>query len=184
MPFNMTIRPVAVALLAAASLALLFAFTSTDAAQAAGCKGSSSANRSVAAKAMFCLINRARTARGLPALRADYRLRKVASRHANQMVRLRFFGHNSPRAGGLVTRVKRSGFAPRHRQWWCGENLGFGTGRLRGATSVFRGWMNSSIHKDAILYSHFKRMGVGVYRGTPQGGPSRGALTYVVTFGG
>ena len=183
MPFNMTIRPVAVAL-AAASLALIFAFASTGAAQAAGCKGTSSTNRAVASKAMACLINRARAARGLPALRADNRLRRVASRHANQMVRMRFFGHNSPRNGGLVARVKRSGFAPRNRQWWCGENLGFGTGRLRAARPVFNGWMNSKIHKDAILYGHFKRMGVGTFRGTPQGGARRGALTYVVTFGG
>ena len=183
MPFNMTIRPVAVAL-AAASLALVLAFSSADAAQAAGCKGSGSAKKSTATKAMFCLINRARTARGLPALRHDNRLRRVASRHANQMVRMRFFGHNSPRNGGLVARVKRSGFAPRHRQWWAGENLGFGTGRLQGARKIFTGWMNSQIHRDAILYGHFKRMGVGVYRGTPQGGPQRGALTYVVTFGG
>lgn len=183
MPFNMTIRPVAVALLAAASLALLASLVRVDAAHAA-CSGANSTNRAVAAGAMACLINEARVSRGLPALASDARLHRVAGRHANQMVRLRFFGHDSPRSGGLVARVKRSGFPPRNRQWWCGENLGFGTGSARTARRVFVGWMHSSIHRKAILYGHFKRMGVGVSRGTPTTGPRRRALTYVVTFGG
>ena len=183
MPFNMTIRPVAVALLAAASLALLFMGLRAEAAHAA-CKGGASAQKAKAARAMFCYINSARRARGLPALRNDFRLKRVAARHAGEMVRMRFFGHNSPRSGKLVTRVKRSGFAPSNRQWWAGENLGFGTGRAQGARRVFVGWMGSPIHEKAILYRNFNRMGVGVSRGTPMGGPQRGALTYVVTFGG
>ncbi len=184
MPFNMTIRPVAVALIAAASFALFFTLARTEAAEAAGCRGASSTNRAVAAHAMFCLINRARTSRGLRPLGNDGRLGRVARRHSSHMVSYRFFGHVSPKAGKLVTRVKRSGFAPRNRQWWAGENLGFGTGGARSARRVFVGWMNSQIHRQAILYPHFKRMGVGVKRGTPMEGRRGRALTYVVTFGG
>jgi len=183
MPFNMTIRPVAVALIAAASLAVLAMMVRADAALAAACQGQSATkNRRAAAGAIFCLINRARTSRGLPALRHDGRLARVAGRHAGQMVRFRFFGHQSPRSGGLVTRVKRSGFAPRDRQWWSGENLGFGTGRKGSARGMFVGWMRSAIHRKAIMYPRFTDMGVGVVRGTPRGG--RRGLTYVVTFGG
>jgi uncharacterized protein YkwD len=186
MPFNMTIRPVAVALIAAASFALFFSFARTQAAEAdAGqCKGANSHNRAVAANAMFCLINKARTERGLPALGHDARLGRVARRHSHHMVAYRFFGHVSPKAGKLVTRVKRSGFAPRNRQWWAGENLGFGTGGARSARRIYVGWMNSAIHKQAILYPHFKRMGIGVVKGTPMEGRRGRAFTYVVTFGG
>jgi uncharacterized protein YkwD len=182
MPFNMTIRPAAVAVIAAASLFALLALSRADVADAAGCPGENAKARGTAGNAMFCLINRARTRRGLPALQNDGRLARVAGRQSFQMVHMRFFGHNSPASGGLVHRVKRSGFAPSDRQWWCGENLGFGTGRAQSAARVFSGWMHSTIHEHAILYGHFKRMGVGVARGTPEGG--RSGMTYVVTFGG
>jgi uncharacterized protein YkwD len=181
MPFKLTIRPVAVAVVAAASLSVLLAFA-PNAAHAAGCQGKNSTKRAVAIRAMACLVNQARAARGLRPLSIDYRLQRVARRQAHQMVRHRFFGHNAP-AGGLSQRVKRSGFAPKNRQWWCGENLGYGTNRKRSARSIHYGWMHSAIHRKAILYPNFSRMGIGIARGTPSG-PSRRALTWVVTFGG
>ena len=181
MPFKLTIRPAAVAVIAAASLSMLLAFA-PNAAHAAGCQGQNSTKRSVAAVAMVCLINQARASRGLRPLGLDARLQRVAKRQARQMVRYRFFGHDAP-AGSLTQRVKRSGFGSPNRQWWCGENLAYGTNRKRNARSIMYGWMHSAIHKKAILYPHFSRLGVGVAPGTPSG-PSRGALTWVVTFGG
>ena len=181
MPFKLTIRPVAVAVVAAASLSVLLAFA-PNAAHAAGCQGQNSTKRGVALRAMACLINQARASRGLRPLGIDMRLQRVAKRQAHQMVRYRFFGHDAP-AGGLTQRVKRSGFAPKNRQWWCGENLAYGTNRKRNARSIMYGWMHSAIHKKAILYPHFSRMGIGISPGTP-GGRAPRALTWVVTFGG
>ena len=145
----------------------------------ARCKGERSTSKRAAASAMFCLINQERRKRGIPALRHDAKLAKVAGRHANHMVRYSFTGHRSPKAGGLVQRVKRARVFSRSRAFSVGENLGWGGSAL----AINRAWMRSAIHKKATLFRSFTKMGVGVVRGLPHGSKRR-SLTYVVTFAG
>jgi uncharacterized protein YkwD len=128
---------------------------------------------------MFCLVNQERRKRGIPALRHDAKLAKVAGRHARHMVRYSFTGHQSPKAGGLVRRVKRAHIFSGSRAFSVGENLGWGGSPL----AINRAWMRSAIHKKATLFRRFDRMGVGIVRGLPHGSKRR-SLTYVVTFAG
>ena len=168
--------------LAVAGVALLAAFALLGASAPtadARCKGERSGNRAVAAGAMLCLVNQERAKRGIPALRIDSRLSRVAGRHARHMVKYSFTGHRSPKAGGLVQRVKRARIFSRSRAFAVGENLGWGGSAL----SINRAWMRSAIHKKATLYRKFTRVGVGVVRGLPHGSKRR-SLTYVVTFAG
>ena len=183
MPKNVTIRPVAVAVFAAVAMALLLlAATAKEA--AAGCRGEHAKHSTrTASSAMFCLVNAHRARHGLRRLRYDGRLKRVARRHAADMVRFNFLGHNSPARGGLVARVKRTGFG-RNRAWTVAENLAYGSGRGAMASFVARGWMRSAIHRHAMLHRSVTSMGVGVVRGMPGYGRRRGGLSYVVTFAG
>lgn len=170
----LSLRSSLVSILVALALVALSAATA-----AAACRGERSRNRAEAARAMFCLVNYERTRRGIPPVRYDARLARVARRHASHMVRFRFTGHNSPIAGGLVRRVKRAHVVSAHRRFWVGENLGWGSPALL----IHQMWMRSAIHKKATLYRHFRRAGVGVVRGTPVGSRYRES-TFVVTFAG
>jgi len=143
------------------------------------CPSERSQNRAAAINGMMCLLNQERTKRGIAPVRWDGRLARVAKRHAGDMVSFSFTGHNSPARGGLLARVKRARAASRHRQFWVGENLGWGGTPL----AVHRAWMRSAIHKKATLYRKFRRVGVGVVRGLPNGSKYSG-LTYVVTYAG
>ena len=170
-------RSTFVAVLAAlAAFAMLAA--SAQPAQAR-CKGDRSMSKRAAASAMFCLINQERAKRGIPGLRHDAKLARVAGRHARHMVRYSFTGHVSPKSGGLVKRVKRAHVFSRSRAYAVGENLGWGGS----AYAIQRAWMRSAIHKKATLFRSFTKVGVGVVRGLPHGSKRR-SLTYVVTFAG
>ena len=136
-------------------------------------------NRASAAAAIVCLNNQERARRGLHTLALDSRLSRVARRHASHMVRYSFTGHVSPKAGSLLSRVKRARAVSTSRRFWVGENLGWGASAYR----VHKAWMRSAIHRKATLYRHFTRVGVGVVRGLPRGSKRR-SLTYVLTFAG
>jgi uncharacterized protein YkwD len=161
-----------------AVLAALVALAFAPAAEAR-CKGDRSMSKRAAASAMFCLVNQERRKRGIAPLRHDAKLAKVAGRHAKHMVRYSFTGHRSPKAGGLVQRVKRARVFARSRAFSVGENLGWGGTPF----AINRAWMRSAIHKKATLFRSFTKMGVGVVRGLPHGS-KRASLTYVVTFAG
>jgi uncharacterized protein YkwD len=170
-------RSIFVVVVAALSAVLSMGFTA-PAAQAR-CKGEGSMSKRQAASAMFCLLNQERAKRGIGRLHHDAKLARVAGRHARHMVRYSFTGHNSPKAGGLVQRVKRAHVFSRTRAFSVGENLGWG-GSPRAINSA---WMRSAIHKKATLLRNFTKVGIGVVRGLPHGSKRR-SLTYVVTFAG
>jgi uncharacterized protein YkwD len=166
--------------IASASLAVAFAVLAYSAPNAdARCRGERSVNKTVAAGAMLCLVNQQRARRGIPALRIDSRLSRVAGRHARHMVKYSFTGHKSPVSGGLVKRVQHAHVFSSSRAFSVGENLGWGGSAL----AINRAWMRSAIHKKATLYRAFTKVGIGVVRGLPHGSKRR-SLTYVVTFAG
>jgi uncharacterized protein YkwD len=187
MPFSMPIRAGVVAAVAVLALLFSFAFSALpQRADAASCRGASNwASLKQARGALLCLVNRERARRGLRAMRVNRRLNGVARRHAGDLVRFRFVGHHSPRRGGLMQRVKRSGWARGRRSWTYGEIMGDGLNRGASPSRIMRAWMRRPIHSKAILHPRFTSMGVGAVRGRPRGSRSkRGARTFVMTFAG
>jgi uncharacterized protein YkwD len=186
MSLSMPIRAGVVA--AVAVLALLFALALAavpQPAQAACAGQSNSKSLKRAQRALLCLVNQERAARGLPALRQNRRLSRVARRHAGDLVRFRFVGHNSPARGGLMQRIKRSGWARGRGSWTFGEIMGDGLNRGSSPLRIMRAWMRRPIHSRAILHPRFTNMGVGAVYGRPRGSRSkRGARTFVMTFAG
>jgi uncharacterized protein YkwD len=132
--------------------------------------------------AVRCLINRTRSVRGLPALRASERLRLAAARHGADMVRRRYFEHVSPDGGSLTERIGRTGYLSGVDDYALGENIAWGTGPLSTPKSIFEAWMKSPGHRAVILNGSFREAGVGVVRGVPAAVEGAGA-TYVLNVG-
>ena len=150
---------------------------------AAACRGASSQKLSkrAANKVVFCLVNAQRAKHGLPRLRSNPRMARVARVHARDIVRFQFIGHDSPRHGSLLHRVKRSGYG-RNKRLTFGEILGAGRGRWSEPRSIVREWMKRPIHRTAILYPSFRVMGVGAARGMPSRNIRHLGRSFVITF--
>lgn len=138
-------------------------------------------SRRRARRAMLCLINRERLKRGLQLLTSQRRLFEASFRHSRAMVARGFFAHVEPGGVGLVTRLVRVRYLPKHG-WTVGENIAWGTGRMSTPRSIVRAWMHSTGHRANILNPAFREIGLGVHRGVPA--PSRVAGgTFTTDFG-
>lgn len=134
------------------------------------------------ARATVCLINRARSRRGMARLRLNRRLGKAAMWHTHDMVRRNYFGHVSQRGRDVVDRLHGSRYLGGRFSWAVGENLAWGSGRRGTPLRIFRAWMRSPGHRRNMLDPRFREMGIGVIAGAPVaiGAP---AATYTATFG-
>jgi uncharacterized protein YkwD len=130
--------------------------------------------------ATLCLINAERRARGLAPLRQDRRLAAAGRRHARDMVRARYFAHDSRSGSEFHERIVRTGYA-RGRRATLGENLAWGTGAYAAPRRIVEGWMNSPGHRANILRRDFREIGIAVVAGTPRVG--RDGATYATEFG-
>lgn len=154
--------------------------------KAASCPGADSwINTKAARKALLCLVNSERAKRGLRGMRYSSKLSRVAAVHAADLVRYRFIGHTSPAHGGLMKRVKRSGWAAGKSRWTYGEIMGDGLNNGATPRRIVRAWMTRPIHSRAILHHRFTSMGVGAVKGRPRGKAAKSRTrTYVMTFAG
>ncbi len=167
------------------TFAALLAAAAFNAAPAAACAGANAQSQQIskagANRAIFCLVNQQRARHGLPALRSNGRLARVARLHARDIVKYQFIGHDSPAHGSLLARVKRSGYG-RNKRLTFGEILGAGRGRWSTPRSIVREWMKRQIHRKAILYPKFRVMGVGASVGMPSHNNKRLGRSFVITF--
>jgi uncharacterized protein YkwD len=111
-------------------------------------------------------INAARTANGLLPLRLDAGLDRAAAAHTAEMLRGNYFAH-----GDFAGRM-----AAFHLGGTLGENLAWGSGSLGSPRSIVHMWLVSPEHRANLLRPGFRRLGLGLGRGTFQG---QGAATVV-----
>jgi len=179
------------ALLAFALAALLLAASSAGAAEEqprhhslGACSASHATVRAAAIRrsrdATLCLLNRVRARNGLAPLRLNAKLSGAARRHSRDMVRHRYFAHNSRDGRSPFDRMRATHYVPRRASWRLGENIGWGSGSLSEPAAMVRAWMHSPPHRANILSHHFRDIGIGIAVGAPVGG--RGA-TYTTDFG-
>lgn len=100
------------------------------------------------------LINAERTKKGLPELKFDPELQKVAKIKAQDLVNNNYFSHNSPTYGSPFDMMKSFGITYKA----AGENIA-GNPTLEGAVKA---WMNSEGHKANILSNAYNYTGIGV----------------------
>lgn len=130
--------------------------------------------------ATLCLLNRVRARNGLAPLRLNPKLARAARAHSRDMVRHRYFAHDSRNGRSPFDRMRATHYVPRGEAWWLGENIGWGSGTLAQPAAMVRAWMHSPGHRANILSRNFRDIGIGIAPGAPVGG---GGATYTTDFG-
>jgi len=127
-------------------------------------------------------LNAARARHGVEPLRLDALLNRAARRHSREMVARRYFAHESRRGARFSSRIAATGWMRRHRRWRVGETLAWGWGTSATPPAVIAAWLRSPSHRRIALSSRYRRVGIGIVRGTPLAGAPAG-LTYTADFG-
>ena len=109
----------------------------------------------------FNLINEQRAKNGLPALKIDMEVQRVARIKAQDMVNNNYFSHTSPTYGSPFDMLKSFGISYKS----AGENIAGNSSNSAAVTA----WMNSSGHRANILNSSYNYTGVGVVTGSKYG---------------
>lgn len=113
---------------------------------------------------MRCLTNFARTAAGVPPLRADGGLYRAAGHKDGDILNCDEFSHEA---------------CGRQFTYWidrytdcraAAENIAWGTGSLGGVRAIFRAWMHSPGHRENIL-GPYEEIGIAVRVGNLEGTP-------------
>ncbi|PGM70848.1 serine protease [Bacillus cereus] len=100
------------------------------------------------------LTNAERAKQGLPTLKIDTELSKVARIKSEDMQKNNYFDHNSPTYGSPFDMMKKFGISYTS----AGENIAQGQ---RTPEEVVQAWMNSAGHRANILNNGFTHIGVG-----------------------
>ena len=103
---------------------------------------------------VFNLINKQRTSNGLPALKIDEEVQKVARIKAQDMVTNNYFSHQSPTYGSPFDMLKS--FKISYKA--AGENIAANSSN----SGAVNAWMNSSGHRANILSNNYNYTGIGV----------------------
>jgi uncharacterized protein YkwD len=131
-----------------------------------------------AAHATLCLLNKQRRAHGLKKLRENSDLDLASQRHAADMARRNYFAH-----GDFVGRIRAAHYlSGANRGYTLGENIAWGSWDYATPAGIVNAWMHSPGHRANILNGRFHEIGLGIARGAPVSGQSRGG-TYVTDFG-
>lgn len=100
------------------------------------------------------LTNQERAKNGLPALKVDLSLSKMARDKSQDMSTNHYFSHTSPTYGSPFDMMKKYGITYRY----AGENIAMGQ---RTPEEVVTAWLNSEGHRKNILSPNFTYIGVG-----------------------
>jgi uncharacterized protein YkwD len=158
----------------------LMAAPSAAACEYAGATPSKADKRTVV-RATLCTLNAERGRHGLRPLTLNARLSRAARGHARDMVRRRYFSHDSLGGATFVDRIRRTGYLSGARAWTVGENLAWGTRGHSTPLAVTGMWMDSDGHRANILHTSYREVGIGVAIGAP--GASGPGATYATEFG-
>jgi uncharacterized protein YkwD len=162
------------ALVAAAAL-----FPGTPAAAKGCAHADSQANQATARqlrRATLCLINQARTARGLSPLALNLHLTDMATRHTKTMLAEHCFRHTCRGEDPLPKRLKKSGYLAGAKKWVYAEDLGF----EQTPRQMVARWLHSDFDRRNILGRKYADIGLGLRRGSPKKHSPHGVrfLTY------
>lgn len=133
--------------------------------------------------ATLCLIERERTAYRLGLLRANSSLRRIAAGQAKAMVVGDYFGDNTPSGTTPCQRIAASAYAAGAHSIAVAQNIGWGTSRMATPAGMVSIWMHSPPHRQIVLTSGYRDIGIGVAPAVPTR-LTKGAAgaTYTVEF--
>ena len=119
--------------------------------------------------ALLCVIDAERAARDLPLVRESAQLERAAQGHADDMVARHFFEHVTPGGSTLGDRVHATGYIAGRPDWELGEAIAWAQQPLDTPVTLMRAWLASPEHRANLLRAGYKRIGIGIARGTFQG---------------
>lgn len=125
------------------------------------------------AQAIIDLTNQARTKEKLGTLKANALLAKCAQGHADNMAKTMKVGHIIDGKTTPADRVDATGYYYKT----CGENVAFSPPDQAQIPNIFKGWMNSPIHKAEILRKEYEEIGIGIAK------DAKGNYYFVQVFG-
>jgi uncharacterized protein YkwD len=129
-------------------------------------------------RGMRCLINHARRAAGVPALRKRRKLTAAAHRKAADILSCDAFSHTA--CGREFTyHIRRVGYAA--GCFGAAENIGWGSASVGSPRSIMRSWLGSDAHRANLLNPRFREHGVGLRAGRLGG--NGGAAVWVHQLG-
>jgi len=108
------------------------------------------------------LTNQERAKAGLPALKSNWELARVARFKSEDMRDKNYFDHNSPTYGSPFDMMKNFGI----KYQSAGENIAAGQ---KTPEEVVKAWMDSPGHRANILNSSYNQIGVGYAKGGSYG---------------
>ncbi len=103
---------------------------------------------------VIALTNQERAKNGLPPLKQNWELSRVARYKSQDMSDLNYFSHTSPTYGTPFKMIENFGISSSA----AAENIAKGQ---RTAAEVVKSWMNSSGHRANILNGTYTEIGVG-----------------------
>jgi uncharacterized protein YkwD len=149
-----------------------------------GCAGSwlrpVPANEVQVRAATLCLINAERERHGRVALTENAGLQRAAELQSLDMDKRDFFEHRNPDGVQPDARIVRQGYPP----ILVGENLAWGELDKSAPAKIVALWMTSPGHRDNMLESAYREIGLGFAFGAPEPQDAqRQAAIYTTTFG-
>jgi len=108
----------------------------------------------VSEQELFRLVNEERVSKGIPALVWRTEIVPVARAHARDMWERQYFGHYSPEGEDVGDRLQKGGVS----YFLAGENLALAPT----VQTAHNGLMNSQGHRENILDTEFRSIGIGV----------------------
>lgn len=115
----------------------------------------------IAENRVITLVNAERAKAGLPPLKANWQLSRVARYKSQDMIDKGYFSHTSPTYGSPFTMMQSFGI----KFSSAGENIAMGQ---KTPEEVMAGWMNSPGHRSNILSASYSEIGVGLAK-SPSG---------------
>ncbi|HHX18255.1 MAG TPA: SafA/ExsA family spore coat assembly protein [Clostridium sp.] len=101
------------------------------------------------------LVNSERAKKGLPALKANWQVSRVARYKSQDMIDKNYFSHTSPTYGSPFRMLETFGVSFSA----AGENIAMGQ---RTPSEVMNAWMGSPGHRNNILSPSYTEIGVGL----------------------
>jgi hypothetical protein len=135
-----------------------------------------------ARRALSCEIDRVRAKRGLRRLSDNPLLDRASRRHAADMVRRRYFSHETPAGAGPADRARRAGYVKSSCSWRLGEVLAWGVAGRSTAAATVRAWMDSPGHRRILVSRRYRELGSAMVDGTPEARYPSG-VTVAAEFG-
>lgn len=126
-------------------------------------------------------VNRIRVEHGLRPLRAAPSLRMAARTHSRSMLAAGVFGHDSPDGTSFNKRIRRFYGDRGWQTWSVGEALLASSGQDITASAIVSAWLDSPSHREVVLASSWRDVGVGAFRAAAAPGVFGGLETLVVT---